>query len=69
VTVRCRHERGDKGPSSSAAIVLFVVGISMLLGLRVSAPVDTDDAAIASADVIRRSGHCPAVVASVVRYQ
>lgn len=67
MTVRCRHERGDKGPSSSAAIVLLVVGISMLLGLRDSAPVDTDDAAIASVGVIRSSGYCPAVVASVVR--
>lgn len=46
MTVRCRHERGEIGPSWSAAMVLLVVGISMLLGLRVSAPVDTDDAAI-----------------------
>lgn len=52
MTVRCRHERGDVGPSSSIAIVLLVVGISMLMGLRVSAPVDTDDAAIVGVGVI-----------------
>jgi hypothetical protein len=46
VTVRCLHDRGEMGPSSSAAMVLLVVGISMFVGLRVSAPVDTDEAAI-----------------------
>lgn len=64
MTVRCRHERGDEGPSSS---VTFVTGISMLVGLRVSAPVDTDDAAILSVRVVESGGNCPAVVASVAR--
>ena len=57
VTVRCRHERGEMGPSSSAAMVLLVVGISILVGLRVSAPVDTDDAAILSVGVIKSSDY------------
>ena len=47
MTVRCRHDRGEIGPSSSAAaMVLLLVGISMFVGLRVSAPVDTDEAVI-----------------------
>lgn len=55
MTVRCRHERGEIGPSSSPAIVLLVAGISMFDGLRVSAPVETDDAAILSGIVIGSS--------------
>lgn len=63
--VRWRHERGDIGPSSSA-LVLLVFGISMLAGLRVSAPVDTDDAAMLGVWVVKISCYRPAVVASVV---
>lgn len=37
----------------------------MFVGLKVSAPVDTDDAAILSVSMIRGDGYCPAVIASV----
>jgi len=54
VRVRWRHERGEMG-SSSSAFVLLVVGISIWGGLRVSAPVDTDEAAMVCCGMVGKS--------------